>query len=245
MGVIYSITFTGASGLYIGSARNLRARMHAHLHLLRQGRHHSIILQRAFDKYGHRNIVVSVLETVEDDGTLITREQFWIDRFNGRLYNRQERAASRMGMRSTLQTRQKISASLIGNKHRLGIPHSAEDRRKIGDGVRRANAEGRRRIPKGNPNHFLKVLEDWRTGARRHPRALSDERIRAILTSLYETGSLEETAAAFGICKASVWYAGKQFRVRLDDAIEAATGIRPTGRYRSTAIHPEWLDMAM
>lgn len=245
MGVIYSISFIGASRRYIGSAHDMPKRLRSHLHLLRRGLHHSIILQRAADKYGLANLVVSILETVEERPRLIEREQFWIDHFSGHLYNRAPCAASRLGIRESDEARRNKSSRLKGNKHRLGILHDAATRLKIGEGVRRANAEGRRKIPSGNAAHFARFLDDIRTGRRQHPKVLPPERVIEVLTALYRTRSLERTSRILGISRSAAWDAAKQFRGRLDDAVEAATGRRPFAKYRSTAIHPDWFEMAL
>lgn len=46
---IYQITIGNKS--YVGSSRNIRNRIYAHISLLRKGKHHSQILQRCYDKY--------------------------------------------------------------------------------------------------------------------------------------------------------------------------------------------------
>lgn len=49
---VYQITNTKSQRIYIGSSLNVRTRIRAHKVSLRNGTHHSYLLQRAFDKYG-------------------------------------------------------------------------------------------------------------------------------------------------------------------------------------------------
>jgi len=51
-GYVYAITNTVNGGSYIGSTTNLASRWKTHRYLLRKGKHHSFILQKAWDKYG-------------------------------------------------------------------------------------------------------------------------------------------------------------------------------------------------
>ena len=203
MGVIYIISFVGARRVYVGSAKDLRVRLRAHLHLLREGRHHSIILQRAAEKYGLSNIVVAVLETVPDHLRLIEREQHWIDHFSGRLYNRSPTAGSRLGATMSPEACAKISASLVGNKYRLGIPFSAEERRRIGDAVKRGYADGTR-TPNLNPQNLRAFNDAIKNGTRLHP-SRKPARDAAIVASHARTRSLKQTGAEFDITAAAVW----------------------------------------
>lgn len=59
---------------YIGSSVNFDDRKNLHFSLLRRGIHHSIILQRAYDKYGLEFLSFEVLEHCEKE-ILIEREQ--------------------------------------------------------------------------------------------------------------------------------------------------------------------------
>lgn len=78
---IYRITNTVNGKVYIGSASCLGGRRKAHEYRLKRGTHHSIKLQRAWDKYGEGAFVFDVLEYVEGDALLIESEQRWIDHY--------------------------------------------------------------------------------------------------------------------------------------------------------------------
>ena len=67
---------------YIGSSNNFYYRRSAHLNNLRKGKHHSHILQRAFNKYGEDSFEFIILEEVADANQLIIREQKYFDLFN-------------------------------------------------------------------------------------------------------------------------------------------------------------------
>lgn len=145
MGVIYRMVVEGGSRTYIGSAFDFASRKRAHLHLLRNGRHHCRALQNAVTKYGVDAVQWVILETVDDRAKLVEREQAWLDLFAGQLYNKSPTAASRLGATMSPEARAKISASLRGNSNRKGIPFLPEHRRKISIAVKAAYADGRKK----------------------------------------------------------------------------------------------------
>ena len=53
-GTIYKILALNSKKLYIGSAKNIKDRIRCHLKDLRDNKHHSVYLQRVFNKYGLR-----------------------------------------------------------------------------------------------------------------------------------------------------------------------------------------------
>lgn len=66
---------------YIGSTIHTDRRFREHLSDLRKGKHHSIHLQRAFDKYGEKSFIFEIIESVDQatDEKLREREQYYID----------------------------------------------------------------------------------------------------------------------------------------------------------------------
>ena len=60
---IYEIRNTITDDIYIGSSVDFKNRKTRHLRDLRKGNHHSIILQRAYNKYGKENFKFKVLKT--------------------------------------------------------------------------------------------------------------------------------------------------------------------------------------
>jgi len=91
---------------------------------LQLGTHHSIYLQRAYDKYGEENIEFTVLLECSKE-ELVTKEQEFIDALKPE-YNMCKVAGSPLGYKHSDQTRAKVSASLIGNKRSVGKLHSEE-----------------------------------------------------------------------------------------------------------------------
>jgi group I intron endonuclease len=77
---IYAIRCARNGKLYVGSAVNLVVRWKAHQNALAAQRHHSIRLQRAWNKYGRDTFTFEVVELVEPE-RLIEREQFHIDAY--------------------------------------------------------------------------------------------------------------------------------------------------------------------
>lgn len=205
-GVIYSLGFPGRSlKRYVGSAKSLRGRMRGHAHMLSKGTHHSRAFQNAANKYGIHNIRVEILESDLPTESLIEREQVWLDKFAGELYNRSPTAASRLGAKMSPEARAKISASLKGNQYRKGIKHSPEIRKVIGNAVRLANAEGRRRQPTPRPQNFAEFNRAIKAGEIMAPWA-KPERNTEILASYRRTKSMAETGMEFGITLGAVSY---------------------------------------
>jgi group I intron endonuclease len=60
---VYQIVNIANGKKYIGSSNQLSRRFYLHKWDLRRGKHHSITLQRAWDKYGEENFVFTVLFT--------------------------------------------------------------------------------------------------------------------------------------------------------------------------------------
>lgn len=80
MGGIYQIRNIINNKIYIGSTKNFDQRKYRHFLHLRNGEHHSILLQRAYNKYGEINFVFEVLEECEDQ-ELIKKEQEYLDNY--------------------------------------------------------------------------------------------------------------------------------------------------------------------
>lgn len=204
MGAIYSITFVGSSRIYVGSAVNPRTRWQQHSHLLRKGRHHSVLLQRAWAKYGSESARFKIIEEVDDDNLLLVREQHWMNANADRLYNRSPTAESRLGAKMSIEARRKISASLIGNKRRLGKPFPPEDRAKISAAVRTAIKDGRK-IVAIRPENLAAFNAAVKAGIVPHP-SRNPERDAAIVASHARTKSPKATGAEFGITPEAVWH---------------------------------------
>ena len=95
---IYCIINDINNKMYIGSAVNLKNRKEVHISLLKHNKHHSIILQRALNKYGENNFSFELIEYVYEKKNLIEREQLWIDFFKP-YYNICKIAGSSLGVK--------------------------------------------------------------------------------------------------------------------------------------------------
>lgn len=122
---IYAIVNKITGKKYIGSAVNLQHRWAVHRHELRKGIHHSVVLQRAYNKYGEDNLEYSILEYCAPD-ELIEIEQKYID-INKPEYNILPTAGSMLGFKHSLETKIKIAISSLGRKH------SEESKKKISE----------------------------------------------------------------------------------------------------------------
>ncbi len=131
---IYAITNKENGCCYIGSAININVRWRLHKSALDRNKHHSVYLQRAWNKYGKEVFDFTVLERVRDKATLISTEQKYLDTFHP-AYNVNKIAASRLGMSRkgelSEEARKNISSALMGNTHTLGHTLSEEHKEKI------------------------------------------------------------------------------------------------------------------
>ncbi|NJO63447.1 MAG: GIY-YIG nuclease family protein [Richelia sp. RM2_1_2] len=133
--VIYAIINILDKNQYIGSAKHLPTRKRIHINSLKQNKHHSIYLQRAWNKHGEENFKFVVLETCTLE-TLIEREQWWLDN-NDPVYNISKTAGSSLGIKRRLETIEKCRQAHKGEKH-------PEWRRKL------------KSIAQGGENHWTK-----------------------------------------------------------------------------------------
>lgn len=99
---------------YIGSAADIMNRWTYHRCRLRQGRHHSVKLQRAWLKYGLKAFRFEILHTCSTD-KLAEWEQRYIDGYDSYRagYNCQPFARSTRGYKHTAATVAKMSAAAI------------------------------------------------------------------------------------------------------------------------------------
>lgn len=118
---------------YIGSASGksgFQQRWWNHRHLLRHNRHHSLYLQRAWNKYGEEAFVFEILLICDPENCLMY-EQIALDHYQPE-YNICKIAGSPLGRQVSSATRQKLSESQSGSKHHLyGKKRSLETCRKI------------------------------------------------------------------------------------------------------------------
>ena len=130
---IYKIKNLINNKVYIGSSVDIDKRWKLHKDSLIQNKHHSILLQRSFNKHGKDNFIYDIIEECEKE-ILIEREQYWIDTLdsynNG--YNILPKAGSCLGNKVSDETKRKMSIIKLGsNNPNYGKNHSYETKRKM------------------------------------------------------------------------------------------------------------------
>jgi group I intron endonuclease len=110
---VYSITHIDSGRLYIGSSINLYKRLIKHKSDLNAKRHHSPVLQNAWNKYGESGFEMKVLELVSDPQSLLEIEQNWLNKVNP-FYNICKTAGNRLGFKASEETKLKLSKALKG-----------------------------------------------------------------------------------------------------------------------------------
>lgn len=107
---IYRIRNLKNGKLYIGSAKNLKIRYRSHRNDLKRQKHHSIILQRAWNKYGENNFIFEVIEKVSNLENILEREQYYLDSLNP-VYNICPIAGNCTGRKFSKESKAKMSKS--------------------------------------------------------------------------------------------------------------------------------------
>lgn len=167
---IYAITNSVNGKKYIGSAVRLHYRFKEHVRLLNKGIHHSITLQRSWDKYGQDAFSYSVLEFVPVRDLLIAREQFWIDSLSStgkRGFNVSPTAGSPMGVKHSAEARKNMSEAHKGktlpDEQKLKIGMAGRGRKMSPESVAKRNAS---RIANGgfrqSPESYEKMVQTRR-----------------------------------------------------------------------------------
>jgi len=140
--------------LYIGSAVDIAKRWGHHRPVLRQGKHHSSHLQRAWDKYGESAFRFTVLQECEPE-ELVAIEQSWMDTLQPE-YNIARIAGSCLGIRCTEEKRAKLSAANMGHPGwSKGKKVTEETRTKI-SAAKKGKPNGL--LGKKRPNHSATMM---------------------------------------------------------------------------------------
>ena len=105
---VYTITNVINGKLYIGSSINYKKRKLKHLCHLRSGKHHSPILQTAYNKYGEESFIFNAIEHSIDPKNMLEREQHYIDTLKP-YYNCSPTAGSPLGVKHTDEARKNMS----------------------------------------------------------------------------------------------------------------------------------------
>jgi group I intron endonuclease len=169
---VYAIRNKNDGKVYVGSAKNITQRRYTHLQQLANGKHHSVKLQRAWDKYGKEIFELVVLEQVSNVELLVPTEQRWIDALNAYGpdgYNMIPFAGTNLGLVHSAEAKEKIAAKATGriasmetrakmsaSSHRVRPMMSSEQKEKIAETLRgrKASPETREKqaaIRRGKP----------------------------------------------------------------------------------------------
>ena len=108
---VYEICNAANGKRYVGSAADFRKRRVMHLSVLRRGKHHSVVLQRAWDKYGEAAFSFNLLLACSRKD-LVFYEQRCMDGLSSE-YNIAKVAGSSLGLVLSPEHRAKISAAGI------------------------------------------------------------------------------------------------------------------------------------
>ena len=114
---VYKITNQANDKMYVGSAIDLMNRWYKHKSQLNKNKHHSIKLQRAWNKYGVDNFKFEIIEECDKE-KLIEIEQYYIDLYdsycNG--YNSNPTARNMLGFKHSEESKIKMSESAKGKQ---------------------------------------------------------------------------------------------------------------------------------
>lgn len=163
---IYCITQKSTGRRYIGSASvGFYQRWMQHLKELKRSEHHSLFLQRAWDKNGSEDFVFEIIETYEmisnkDNQGLLELEQHYLDNFKPE-FNISPSAHNRKGVKASEETRIKIS---LASKRQIRRPCSEETKRKISEsnkGKHCASVETRRKMSEAKKGLPVRAINTY------------------------------------------------------------------------------------
>lgn len=160
---IYKIINLVNNKVYIGSAVDINERFGEHKNMLIKNKHHSIKLQRSFNKHGIHNFKFEIIEKCEPiKKTMFEQEQHYIDLYdsynNG--YNCTKKAGSSLGIKLSEETRIKISNSHLGQKCSDETKNKISKRHK----GRKFSKEHKLKISKANKGKTLSVETKTKIG---------------------------------------------------------------------------------
>lgn len=115
---VYRIRNLANNKFYIGSTSNLYQRFIQYKSALEKGNHHSIYLQRSFDKYGTSYFIMEVLLLCKQE-YLLYYEQQLIEELNPD-YNMNKKAVSNKGYKWSEESREKARKAQLGNTNAAG-----------------------------------------------------------------------------------------------------------------------------
>ena len=186
---IYQIqSIVNPERFYIGSTVDMYHRRSIHIFYLRENKHHSLKLQRHFNKYGEQDLVFSIIEQFDfiSKDHLLSREQYYLDSRHP-YFNISVMAGSLLGYKHPEESKKNHSKAKLGFKHseesrksmsdnmkgrvpwNKGIPWSdiTKDRMRKPHGVRSLSEEHKLRIGKANSIALLGHIQSSETKLKR------------------------------------------------------------------------------
>lgn len=90
VGHVYALSCSATGRTYIGSTRNLKARMAQHKHLIKTGKHHVAELLADLEEHGQEALRFDILCTIHsgDREEVEALERFYLDTWKGPLLNK-------------------------------------------------------------------------------------------------------------------------------------------------------------
>lgn len=115
---VYRIVQKSTGRFYVGSTANTKNRLGRHMRDLALNQHHSVFLQRSWNKYGPADFALEVIEYLVDRSWVLFHEQAYIDSFSGKekLFNTCFVAGNCEGVKQSRETIEKRAAKLRGKK---------------------------------------------------------------------------------------------------------------------------------
>lgn len=126
---VYRIRNLANNKFYIGSTNDLYKRFIQHKIQLEREEHHSIYLQRAFNKYGTSQFIMEILLLCKQEYLLYYEQQLIYELVPN--YNMNKRATSNRGYKWSMESRQKASMAQLGNQNALGHRLSEEQKQSM------------------------------------------------------------------------------------------------------------------
>lgn len=191
---IYQIRQLSTGKCYVGSSVNIYLRFKDHRKLLKRGIHHSIHLQRAWNRRGLEDFVFEVLELVALTEKLVEREQAWMDFKSSHAcgFNIAPQAGNTLGVKHTAESRAKIKAArarqVITPEHRAAIAKGSTGRKQTPESIAKTAAANRGKVVSQETRAKLSAINTGKTltedQIRRLKSALAREDVKAKMSRL-------------------------------------------------------------
>lgn len=167
---IYEIRNIVNGKRYVGSAVNFRNRFRSHLNSLKRATHHSVLLQRSFEKYGADSFVFVPLFECQKEH-LLECEQMVIDAANPE-YNICRVAGSGLGMKHSEETKARMRGRKMSEESKAKMRG-----RKLSDETKAKMSEWKRsdEIKEKIRNTLLGRKHTEETKAKMRGRKVSEE----------------------------------------------------------------------